>query len=179
MHNCKDMCRYNSGYKNTYVYLQIKRCKIRGYVQNLHCRYKDVCRYKRGHCRTDQLFLTELWPTKIRHCEIRSFHMIILLQSSVQRSFNISLKTDVSHCCSFSSPYRGIWPPHFFFRKPHHWMVRIERCTRKGEKCCASIYCSLYFCTIKKRREKRKKCCVSIFFSLYFCTFKKSLFLHN
>ena len=66
---------------------------------------------------------TELWPTKIRHCEIRSFHMIILLQSSVQRSFNISLKTDVSHCCSFSSPYRGIWPPHFFFRKPHHKMI--------------------------------------------------------
>ena len=62
-------------------------------------------------------------PTKIRHCEIRSFHMIILLQSSVQRSFNISLKTDVSHCCSFSSPYRGIWPPHFFFRKPHHKMI--------------------------------------------------------
>ena len=52
-------------------------------------------------------------------------------------------------------------------------MVRIECCTRKGEKCCASIYCSLYFCTIKKRREKRKKCCVSIFFSLYFCTIKK------
>ena len=28
-------------------------------------------------------------------------------------------------------------------------------CTREGEKCCVSIFFSLYFCTIKKMREKR------------------------
>ena len=100
--------------------------------------------------------MTKLWPTKNRHCEIQSFLMIHLLQSSVQMSFNISLKTDVSYCWLFPSPHRGIWPPpHFFSRKPHHWTVRIERCTSsKGKKCRISIFFSLYFCTIKMMREK-------------------------
>ena len=90
---------------------------------------------------------------EIRDCEIQSFHMIILLQSSVQMSFNTSLKTDVSHCCSFPS-FWGIWLPHLFFRKPHHWMGQIERCTMKGERCCVSIFFSLYFCTFENMREK-------------------------
>ena len=55
MHKCKDMCRYNSAGQSMgtklQLYLQIQRCKIRGYVQNLHYRYKSTTMCAGSKCK--------------------------------------------------------------------------------------------------------------------------------
>ena len=109
MHNCKDMCRYNSTGRSMGTKKQIYIFRYKDVKYEDMCRictadtkvqrcvqvqkYKDVCSYKRGHCRTDQLFPSLLLNTSNKKSRWKT---IIMEWLSCGRPRSVTVRYKVS-----------------------------------------------------------------------------------